>query len=160
MKKIPLHIQIFAALILGTVFGIIFHVDHHEIYVNYLHEGKNVEGGSSGWEYAAYLSGGDTLATFDAKEQSAIVNRFSQLKKDKTKNVVLVFKTGNKIQVFKNIISVRKPDTPATVIKPIGTLFIRLLSFLAIPLVIATLIRTAIPNVKLAFLIEMYYKLL
>lgn len=141
MKKIPLHIQILVALVLGTIFGIIFHVDHHEIYIKYKSEGKIVEGGNSGWEFAALLSGTDTLAVFDATEQPAIINSFAKFKKDKTKkNLALVFRTGKNVQIFKDIISVRKQNTAATVIKPIGTLFIRLLSFLAIPLVIATLI--------------------
>jgi Na+/H+-dicarboxylate symporter len=41
---------------------------------------------------------------------------------------------------FENIKSIEKIRTIATEIKPIGTLFVRLLSFLAIPLVIASLI--------------------
>jgi Na+/H+-dicarboxylate symporter len=139
MKKIPLHIKILLALALGTIFGIIFHVDHHTIVVKSRIDGKTVKTEISGWNSAIYLSAGDTLKVFDANEQPGIVNYFHSIK-DKTQKVNLQIITDEEVIIFDNITSVLKPETAATMIKPIGTIFIRLLSFLAIPLVIATLI--------------------
>ena len=140
MKNIPLHIKILAALILGTVFGIIFHVDHNSLIINYKSNGKIVEAEISEWEKVSFLIRGDTINTFAGDEQPAIVNSFKHIKQDKTNRVKLIVKSKNQLQIYSNIISIRKPETIATMIRPVGTLFIRLLSFLAIPLVIASLI--------------------
>ncbi len=139
MKKIPLHIKILLALALGTIFGIIFHVDHHTIVVKNRIDGKTVKTERADWNTVYYISSGDTLAKYSADEQPGIVNFFHSLK-DNTKTVTLHIVKDGETKVFENIVAVSKPETAATMIKPIGTIFIRLLRFLAIPLVIATLI--------------------
>jgi Na+/H+-dicarboxylate symporter len=87
---------------------------------------------------------------FTSKEQNGIIQFFKKLNHEEKKSLVLKFellskayqKSDGKFRIieFKNIEEIKKASTLATAIKPLGTLFIRLLSFLAIPLVIASLI--------------------
>jgi Na+/H+-dicarboxylate symporter len=56
------------------------------------------------------------------------------------RNINLAVKKDGIQKLFKNITSIERKETIATYIKPIGSIFIRLLSFLAIPLVLASLI--------------------
>ena len=139
MKKIPLHIKILISLILGTLFGIIFHVDHHTIVIKNRVDGEIIKTEVYAWNSVLYIYDSDTLASFTSETQPGIVNYYHGIK-DKTKSVSLHIITDGKTRIFENINSISKPETAATLIKPIGTIFIRLLSFLAIPLVIATLI--------------------
>ena len=79
MKKIPLHIKILVALILGTIFGIVFHIDHNSLVINYKSNSKITTIEIKKWETVSFLVRGDTVATFADDEQPAIVNA---LKKD------------------------------------------------------------------------------
>jgi proton glutamate symport protein len=63
----------------------------------------------------------------------------TEKKKGQTVSAEILYGNADKIKID-SIISVQKIGTIATYIRPLGTLFIRLLSFLAIPLVISSLI--------------------
>jgi len=136
VRKIPLHTKILAALILGAVFGVVFHVDQNAVLLKFTKDGYKVEEEISNWEKVIFLRGNDTLKVFGKTDQISIIN-FAD--KNKDFDIIVISKNlGEK--AFTNVQEVTKKDTPATYIRPIGTVFIRLLSFLAIPLVIATLI--------------------
>ncbi len=141
MKKIPLHIKILVALVLGTIFGVIFHVDHHTVVIKYKADKKIVTKEISKWKTFIFLADKDTVKTYTSEDQPGIVNFFGRIAKDKTKKKInIIINTPEKVYHINQVIAITKPSTPATFIKPIGSIFIRLLSFLAIPLVIATLI--------------------
>lgn len=140
MKKIPLHIQILVALILGAVFGAFFSVNKSKLEITYKKNNTQVIESISDWTKFDIIYQDSILNTFGKKDQISIINKFKHLYKSKNEPIALTIEKQNKQYSYTNVIAVNKEHTLATMIKPIGDLFIRLLSFLAIPLVIATLI--------------------
>lgn len=140
MKKIPLHIQILIALVLGAIFGAIFSVDKHKLEITYKKDGGQITESVSDWTYLKINYQDSTLHTYYANDQISIINKFKRLYGNKSNPINLIIQKQNEILTYQSVIAVKKEQTLATIIKPIGDLFIRLLSFLAIPLVIATLI--------------------
>jgi Na+/H+-dicarboxylate symporter len=149
IPKIPLHLQILIALALGSVFGAIFNVDPYKVKIKYLDE-KRYEHKQTveHWERIEVLTRRETdmgmridTSTFGAEDQIQVIKFYNKLpRKKKLNSTVQVFKDGIISSEFSNVTSIKKIPTIATYIKPVGDIFIRLLSFLAIPLVIASLI--------------------
>lgn len=147
IKKIPLHSWILLGLVFGAVFGALFRIDPHLLQIEYINQSNEIlKEDIAGWDSLKFESYSltDSLQkiqrVFDKNSQLQIIKSFKKLsKQEKQKNVLSIY-INNSILTYENIISINKKQTIATVIKPIGTIFIRLLSFLAIPLVIASLI--------------------
>jgi Na+/H+-dicarboxylate symporter len=135
--KIALHIQIMLALVLGVVFGSIFSVDSNKISIEFEKNGKQYNSEISNWDSVYVIRQDDSEIRFSSEDQLAIVK---SVKKYSNENLDLIVKIGDNYQNYTNIVKVSKIQTIATLIKPLGDLFIRLLSFLAIPLVVASLI--------------------
>lgn len=135
--KIPLHIQIIIGLVLGTLFGVLFSVDKNKIEIIYQKNNKNISHKIENWDEIYFIKNGEEQVKFSNSDQIAIIKYF---KKHKNDNLTLNKIKGDKFEVYENIKEINKISTIATQIKPIGDLFIRLLSFLAIPLVVASLI--------------------
>ncbi len=148
IKKIPLHIQIILALIFGAIFGIIFNVDVHKLDIKYLENSVHKEFVINNFEKITVnyeVNGEQKTKVFMENTQIEIIKFVSkQIKENKLLNLTAMFRpeksSKTETKTFENIESISKIGTIATYIRPIGTLFIRLLSFLAIPLVIASLI--------------------
>ncbi len=146
-KKIPIHTQIIIALVLGAIFGALFTVDAHKIKIITRTPNGEVKSIVESWDKAEIILS-DTRKEFSSDDQSKIIKFFRDLpKSEKSKAVLLFYKSSSsesfhqtQIIKFENIVAIEKVKTIATEIKPIGTIFVRLLSFLAIPLVIASLI--------------------
>ncbi|HRP01630.1 MAG TPA: dicarboxylate/amino acid:cation symporter [Candidatus Kapabacteria bacterium] len=132
--KIELHTQIIIALVLGAIFGSFFKIDHNQINIFY---------------------GKDSVKLVDLSQvsQASIINKigldttFIQnprlkdlIKYNAQSQVDFILTQNNRDVHYANIKSLELRQTIATSIKPIGDLFIRLLSFIAIPLVLSTLI--------------------
>ena len=139
MKKIPLHIQIFIALITGAVFGALLRVDQHELNIVYLKNGVETSASIENWNKLLIINGSDTTQ-FGSDDQIAIINYFKKNHNKKSTTIIAEDKEGLEKTAFEHVGEISKTETIATGIKPVGDLFIRLLSFLAIPLVIASLI--------------------
>jgi len=137
-KKIPLHLQIFIALIAGSLFGIIFSVNKSALDLIYKSDGKKIEISLEDWDKIQFLKENEVIKVFSTDEQLSIIKYFKTLK-DK-EEIMLRYIKDNEQLSYQNILFLEKPQTIATLIKPIGDLFIRLLRFLAIPIVIASLI--------------------
>ncbi|MEI6089177.1 MAG: dicarboxylate/amino acid:cation symporter [bacterium] len=137
--KFPLHYQIVVALVFGAIFGVIFSVNQHKLGVEYR--------GSKGTVYETTIENWKTVEITDnvKKEYFGKDDQLKIIKSLKAKSgyMVKVYYKNGSVRSFENVKSMTKVETPATMIKPIGDLFIRLLSFLAIPLVLATLIAGA-----------------
>lgn len=147
--KLPkLHNQILIALILGVIFGAIFNVEGN-ILIIINKENQNVNKSViKDWEEFIFIIPGENKIDsikYDSKQQLEIITQFRKLSKEKTKFDVLVkkFLQEEKIiddKLFKNVTNIQKEATIATSIKWIGDIFIRLLTMIAIPLVLASLI--------------------
>ena len=137
IPKIPLHTKIIIALVLGALFGSIFNVDQNEIEIT--HGKKDIETIVANWEKLTFTdeSSGKTVE-YGKDDQLQIISYYKEVK-DATDQKITVTKNQETIE-FEDVKKITKVATIATMIKPVGTIFINLLSFLAIPLVIATLI--------------------
>ncbi len=140
-KKIPLHVQILMALVLGAAFGAFFNVDSKKLDFILLVNGEEQSQVVNNWD-SIVVSGAakDVSKVFSSNDQIQIVNYFKRIPAASRRTLTAVVHKGHESQEFTNISAVEKIGTMATAIRPVGTLFIRLLSFLAIPLVIASLI--------------------
>lgn len=139
-----LHNQILLALVLGAVFGAIFHVDKNSLNIAYVDPtSAKITEQIQQWQKVEFMDGktGETLGTFGTDDQLKILSAFSKLSGEGKKNLIIraTFAAASPRE-FKNVKSVDKVKSVALVIKPIGTIFIRLLMMVAIPLVFASLV--------------------
>lgn len=144
MKKIPLHIQITIALLFGAIFGAIFSINSRQIIIEFQNDSGVQEQTIENWQYISfsYYDNENKLVEkkYSSDSQTQIIKSFESLPAKIKENIVFKVDYDNRSEEFKNIFSIRKRQTPATWIKPIGTIFISLLSFVAIPMVLSSLI--------------------
>ncbi len=145
-RKIKLHHKILLGLLLGVIFGVIFGVNKYELEIT--HKGKKKEVVKN-WETVEFLdpTSNVIIKSFGSEDQLKILSYFQSLKEDfKDKIVVVVnFKKVAESEryekkYFEKVYKIDKVKTIPIHIKPIGTIFIRLLMFIAIPLVLSSLI--------------------
>jgi proton glutamate symport protein len=140
--KLPkLHTQIVIALILGAVFGSIFNVSRTKIYISAQESLYVIED----WETALLQSERDTILFKDA-QQLELLNAANGLIKKRIPHTItfnnFYFEDSEVLipqQTFVNADAVYKERTIATGIKFLGDIFIRLLTMIAVPLVLASL---------------------
>lgn len=137
IPKIAIHTQIVLALFFGVIFGTIFSVDTHKLKIEYLKNGTKYSREISNWDSISIIRPNNEEIKFNSEGQLAIVKAFKKYKNEK---FIVTIVQDDVYTNYSNIVNIAKIQTIATLIKPIGDLFIRLLSFLAIPLVIASLI--------------------
>jgi len=130
--KLKLYHQILLGLILGAVFGGIFHINKNEIEIVYLVNDQQVSELVK-FDIVEFIIDGKKEIL---KDQNKIIQMFNQLSQSEKQKLLLVTREKS----FSNILEIKKAGTIATQIKPIGTIFINLLNMIAIPLVLASLI--------------------
>jgi Na+/H+-dicarboxylate symporter len=138
--KLELHHKIIIALVLGAIFGAVFNVDQKSIDISSLKNNNVEKERISNWDSLLVVKSSDSsvVRSFKSNEQIKIIKFFK--KNSEKVDLKYIAYINGQVKPFFNISSISKPTTIATQIKPIGDLFIRLLSFLAIPLVLASLI--------------------
>lgn len=134
MKKIrmKLYNQILLALILGSIFGGIFHIDKNKVEIVYQDKGKKILTTVT-FDILEFIIGGEKEIF---KDQTKAIKRFKSLSNDEKEKLIIVTREKS----YSKILEVKKSETIATQIKPIGDLFINLLNMIAIPLVLSSLI--------------------
>ncbi len=146
-KAIPLHHKILGGLVLGAIFGSFFNVSKYELDIRH---GKGRHEQSSivrAWE-SVEIFRDDTVsvARFGKEDQLRIVQFVrsypAKERSGLTLEAIHAAEGGSQRsrERFQHLRSVEKVKTIAVAIKPIGMIFIRLLMFIAIPLVLASLI--------------------
>ncbi len=135
--KIKLHTQIVIALILGAIFGSIFHIDQNKLSINTNSEEVIV----NDWSTVTFTKKDSVIKTYDSKDQLSIIKYFSSLKSKKAvEDVVIKIKyPSGQEQIIEKVKEVSKVKTIGVLLKPIGDTFIRLLTMIAVPLVLASL---------------------
>ncbi|MBP9191310.1 MAG: dicarboxylate/amino acid:cation symporter [Ignavibacteria bacterium] len=136
--KIKLHTQIVIALILGAIFGSIFHIDQNKLAITGSDGKFNVEN----WTQISFLKKDSLLKSFDGNSQLAVIKYFNSLKDKKTREdlILKINYADSEEQVYGNIKQIGKVRTIGVMLKPIGDVFIRLLTMIAVPLVLSSLI--------------------
>ena len=136
--KIKLHTQIVVALILGAVFGSIFHIDQHKLELKTQGDPVIV----NDWSEISFLKNDSLLKSFDSNSQLSVIKYFNSIKDKKLKEslkIEIKYPEREK-QIFENVKELSKVRTIGVMLKPIGDIFIRLLTMIAVPLVLASLI--------------------
>lgn len=143
--KLKLHHKILLGLVLGVIFGVLFGVDKHKLEIFHSVEKSEI---IKNWETIEFISTSENkvLKTYGKDDQLKIINYFQNLDKDAKRKIVLCvyLKNTEKLETYKKcfekINRIEKVKTIPLYIKPVGTIFIRLLMFIAIPLVLSSLI--------------------
>ncbi len=136
--KLKLHTQIVLGVILGAVFGSIFHMDQSKLKIITAQEVILIED----WGEINFLKNDSLIKSFDSNSQLAIIRYFNSIKDKKLKESLKIEATfPDKDKLFiENIKEVSKVKTIGVLLKPVGDVFIRLLTMIAVPLVLASLI--------------------
>jgi proton glutamate symport protein len=152
LPRLKLHNKLLLAVVLGAAFGVLFNVSRYELkiaYINSRHE--DVEDVVRDWSSIEFSSTAEGVlpVKFGKDDQLGILGYFSGLKRDQKAATVIwvhhvsVDSTGGVHKVnerFGQISRIERVQTIAVAIKPFGTVFVRLLLFIAIPLVVSSLI--------------------
>lgn len=144
MPTFKLHHKILLALVLGAVFGALFNVSKYKLEVTtrtdtFETRSEVIEQ----WQRVEFAdrATGTVRAAFGTEDQSKILTFVGRLSTAEKDNLILrAVQQNGEQRSFTNVTSVDKVKTIAVLIKPVGTVFIRLLMFVAIPLVLASLI--------------------
>lgn len=140
MKKPKLHTQILIALILGAAFGAFFHVDQSVLVVATTVGKETTQHEVSGWT-TLEIHEGKLKQSFTNRDGAQILRVWKGMPKDRRSSATLIFlDEGKDPQQYTGVTDIRKERTIATAIRPVGTIFIRLLNLIAIPLVLASLL--------------------
>lgn len=136
--KIKLHTQILIALTLGAIFGSVFHIDQNKL--SFRSSGEEII--SKDWSDISFILKDSVLKSFDANSQLSVIKYFNSLKDKKSKEdlqIEIKYPDTEK-QILKNVKEISKVRTIGVMLKPVGDVFIRLLTMIAVPLVLASLI--------------------
>jgi len=144
MPTLKLHHKILLALVLGAIFGAVFNISKYKLEVASRADGheQQVEVVER-WRSFEFVDRqtAEVRATFGPEDQLKILTFFGRLSAaEKTKLRLQVVLESGESKSFTNVTAIDKVKTIAVQIKPIGTIFIRLLMFVAIPLVLSSLL--------------------
>ena len=143
-----LHNQILIALVAGAIFGSVFNVSRTALIISYKINNEINSQKFKDWKNFFIVSEGLTADTmkFSNHQQVDILNYFKKIKNNgKSISIVVEKYSSNEFEsklnlaLLQNVISIDKEKTIATQIKWIGDIFIRLLTMIAIPLVLGSL---------------------
>ncbi len=143
--SLELYTKILIALVLGAIFGALFNVDKHRVRIEYGPDAEVTTADVRNWENITVYAK-DREWSFGRSEQDALIRNIERLRPSERRQARIEVATideatGERItRVYEIIRSVETVGTIATAVRPIGTIFIRLLTFIAIPLVISSLI--------------------
>lgn len=133
-----IHTKIIIALILGAVFGSVFSIDQNKLSIS-------TTGGESviqSWNSVKFLKGDSVLKMYDASSQLGIIKYFNSVKDKKLKEnirIEVIYPSGDS-EFIEHIKEIGKVKTIAVYLKPAGDVFIRMLTMIAVPLVLSSLI--------------------
>ncbi|MER3524379.1 MAG: dicarboxylate/amino acid:cation symporter [Ignavibacteria bacterium] len=144
MPTLKLHHKILLALVLGAIFGGAFNISKYKLEITYradrLDERSEV---IERWRSFMFLDAktGEQRAAFGPEDQLKILTFVgTRTPQEKAQLRVRVELGNGQTREFPGVKTIEKVKTIAVLIKPIGTIFIRLLMFVAIPLVLSSLI--------------------
>ncbi len=154
-KMPPLHSQILIALIAGALFGAWFNVDENNFVISFMDKKEKKEQEITDWTsvFLVKIDPSKNIRdsiSFKPGEKPKLINTFKSLKKAGIDvNLISVStlsaesKRIAKTEHYTDVRMVRNEKTPATWIRWLGDIFIRLLNLVAVPLVLASLIAGA-----------------
>ncbi|MCX7880285.1 MAG: dicarboxylate/amino acid:cation symporter [Ignavibacteria bacterium] len=142
--KLKLHHWILIAFLVGLILGIVFEKDHSKLEIQHRKEDKLISQEVSFVKEAHIIvSQGNKIDTIRFSSVKDFLAFFEKSKKDVISVII-----GNSI--FVDIINITSKKSLIQYIAPLGNLFLRLLSFLALPLVLSSIITgvASLGNIK------------
>lgn len=144
MPTLKLHHKILLALVLGAVFGAVFNISKYKLEVISRIDRHEAQAAVvERWRSFAFVDREtkEVRASFGPEDQLKILTFFGRLSPaEKSKLRVLAVLENGEQRSFTDVTNIEKVKTIAVLIKPVGTIFIRLLMFVAIPLVLSSLL--------------------
>jgi proton glutamate symport protein len=144
IRNMPLHRKILLALVLGAIFGALFNISKYKLEITYRQAAEQKSATIERWERIDFFRSDEAtpVATFGKEGQLKLLQWYRGLENKEKQSLTAKVTSGDgRTEIrFTEVQSIEKVKTIAVVIRPIGTLFIRLLMFIAIPLVLASLI--------------------
>jgi len=136
--KIQIHTKILIGLVLGAIFGSVFHMSANEIEV----VSKAGKEKITDFNEVKFFKGDSTLMSYDSNAQLSIIRYLKTITDKKAKDLVKVKVTlkSGEVKYFTNLIEISKVKSLGAMLKPVGDIFIRLLNMIAVPLVFASLL--------------------
>ncbi|MCX7908943.1 MAG: dicarboxylate/amino acid:cation symporter [Ignavibacteria bacterium] len=132
--KIRIHHWILIAFFLGIITGIIFKTNENAIRITYLFKGKEQEKSFPEFKLCRIIvKENNIFDTLSFRSKGSLLTFFK-------KNSSKIFSLEVGDQKLYDIKKIESIESPIKFLSPLGTLFLKLLSFLAIPLVIASMI--------------------
>jgi proton glutamate symport protein len=136
LRKLKLHTKIIIGLVLGAIFGSIFSINPYKLEI--ISNGEKVY--AEHWSEFTFTTVQDSvLKSFDETSQIAIIRYYKGIK-NKNEIKAIVKYTNGAEDTYDNITYLNKITTIGVWLKPIGTIFVSLLTMIAVPLVLASLI--------------------
>ncbi|MCI0472345.1 MAG: dicarboxylate/amino acid:cation symporter [Ignavibacteria bacterium] len=136
--KLALHTKILLGLVLGAIFGSVFHMNSNEVEITAIGGKEQI----TDWTEANFFIGDSLVKSFEPNSQLAIIKYPKTVTDKKLKeklNLKTKFGDGSE-KVFTGVIEITKVKSLGAIIRPAGDIFIRLLNMIAAPLVFASLI--------------------
>lgn len=134
-RKLALHTKIVIGLVLGVIAGSVFSVSPTKLMVSSEGAVKEIDG----WNSVRILKGDSALKEFDSGSQISLIKYFSSARKKSPLQLEVTYPDG-KTERLSAVNEIKREKTIGTAMKPVGDIFIRLLSMIAVPLVLASLI--------------------
>jgi len=140
LPRLQLHTKIFLALVLGILFGVIFNVSKYELSITSTDENhQSVTEVVDHWTAVEFIDArGMVISRFGPEDRLAILSSFGALRNDQKKGMVIWVRqestdpNGARVRSdrkFEKVSSIRKVETIATAIKPIGMSFFSLVTW-------------------------------
>ena len=136
MPKLQLHTKIIIGLVLGAIFGSIFSINPYKLEI--ISNGTKVY--TEHWSEFTFKTAQDSvLKSFDETSQIAIIRYYKGIENKNEIKAIVKYPNGAE-DTYDNITYLNKITTIGVWLKPIGDIFVRLLTMIAVPLVLASLI--------------------
>lgn len=131
--------KILIGLLLGIAFGLVFPTKEGVLNILYKYEGEVLSKELKNWQSIVIkLKSGELEKVYKPGQENMLISYYNSL--DLQRDVILkVYYKRDKFVAYSNILKLSRPKSIPSMSRSIGVLFIRLLSFIAIPLVIASL---------------------
>jgi proton glutamate symport protein len=135
LPKFKLHTKIIIGLVLGAIFGAIFAINPNKLELNTGGVSETVEN----WQEFSFLKKDSVIKTFAANDQLIIIKSYKAIKDKRDVKFKIKLSDGSE-KIVENVNSIEKVKTIGVLLKPVGDIFVRLLTMIAVPLVLASLI--------------------
>jgi Na+/H+-dicarboxylate symporter len=129
--------NIFIGLLLGVIFGILFPVRENLLRISYKEANKLKTADITNWVIIKIIHN-NIVKEFKEGESAELIAYYDKIDADNEVSLKVLHK-DKKEEGYIGVVELAKHTSLPLYLKPIGTLFVRLLSFIAIPLVVASL---------------------